>query len=340
MAIRKSFSQYSNDELIFDFGLYNSIYIDTNFEEITIDNSKYGGGSISFYVHTSKEFRKLVNFIRNPLIVHSYCPFCKKEHTFDWSPIAISEALANSIVLEHEYRGMDPWENEGLEYSIKEGFDEKITELKKINYFTKTASCKLEPQKLLLVTYCIDISLVDDKYIIKLKKVGQNPSIADFYTNKYRKYKKYLDTINSYHDYTHSHYAYVCGQGISAYAYIRRVFESIVIGIYKEFKDSLEVQKDEEAFIKMPMVNKLKELNEYLPRHLKNNQKIYELLSVGIHPVLNEEECIDGFPIISEAIDYFIDDEIQRKDKGKKEENMKRNAKEINELYDSVKKKI
>lgn len=50
-----------------------------------------------------------------------------------------------------------------------------------------------------------------------------------------------------------------------------------------------------------------------LPDFLVSNIKIYSILSKGIHE-LDEEECKKSFPILRQAIEMILDQQIEEKE--------------------------
>lgn len=139
------------------------------------------------------------------------------------------------------------------------------------------------------------------KFIVKnceLIKVAQHPSILDM------KKKEVKETQKEYEDYlTKANILASYGEGIGAYAYLRRILEKIVS--YLTSTD-IETAKNE-PFIKI--VEKLKEINLEIYSMLIGNPQIYETLSGGIHSMSNNDclkICKDFEEIIMKMMEEFF----------------------------------
>ena len=60
-----------------------------------------------------------------------------------------------------------------------------------------------------------------------------------------------------------------------------------------------------------------------IPSFLTRNKNIYSILSKGIHE-LEENECLKIFPIILSSIELILNEEIEKKEKLIKEEEISR----------------
>lgn len=72
-----------------------------------------------------------------------------------------------------------------------------------------------------------------------------------------------------------------------------------------------------EQISKSDFKEKIRLSKDKLPSFLVENTKIYSILSKGIHE-LDEEECKSFFPILRTAIEIVLDEEIEQKEKEKK----------------------
>ncbi len=61
------------------------------------------------------------------------------------------------------------------------------------------------------------------------------------------------------------------------------------------------------------MDDKIKMVENYLPKFLVDNRKIYGILSAGIHE-LNEEECLGFFSIMRESIELILEQKLKEKE--------------------------
>jgi hypothetical protein len=144
---------------------------------------------------------------------------------------------------------------------------------------------------------------------LSITKVGQTPSIADLSTPELNDYKKLLgpDRVKELKKATGliSH-----GVGIGAYAYLRRVFESIL----RDHRNRLEVDGPKiGGFDGLRMDQKIDALQATLPPFLVQNQILYGILSKGLHE-LTEDDCLLFFPSVYKATLMILrQDEEQRR---------------------------
>ena len=144
-------------------------------------------------------------------------------------------------------------------------------------------------------------------------KIGEYPSKVDRYKSELRQYKKEL--LGDFDEYKKSILLFNHGFGIGAYVYLRRVFERIIEKSASRKYDgdnswTIEKWKKE----KKRMDFKIEDLKDNLPDFLVKNKTIHSILSKGIHE-LDEEECLDHFPIVNAAIVEILDDWINLSEK-------------------------
>lgn len=140
------------------------------------------------------------------------------------------------------------------------------------------------------------------------EKAGQKPSVADLSLGEIDRLKKVVD------DETRKELRRAIGLnaqgiGVGSYVYLRRIFEKI---IEKTKKDVLEkgIFKEEE-FHNKRIDEQISLLKDELPDTIVNNKVFYRIVSKGIHE-LSEDECINYFPVLNNAI-LLILKEWQRK---------------------------
>lgn len=171
--------------------------------------------------------------------------------------------------------------------------------------------------KSILVNY---FEIVDDKIL----KVGTFPSIAD------------LDTGRMLNDCNISKSKFPKGlcaaiglkaQGVyvGAYAYLRRVYEKLIIEAAAKAKEDGFL---DENFNDMRAQEKIAALKDFLPTMMVENRMAYGILSKGIHE-LSEEECQKGYDVLFSLIVMILEENEERR---KKELRKKELSKAINEL--------
>lgn len=133
----------------------------------------------------------------------------------------------------------------------------------------------------------------------KIIKIGQYPSDSDNGSSEYldkvkgicsnkeaKEIVKYIKTALIMESY---------GYGIAALLYIRRAFEQLI---------SISEGKDRNDNTGIIMKDRIKN-NKYLPDIIKNNTKIYNVISEGIHNQ-TEEECRELFKILKAGVIILI----------------------------------
>lgn len=153
---------------------------------------------------------------------------------------------------------------------------------------------------------------IEDDYLMK---VGQFPSLADLTREDTKKYKNILNR-DDYSDLNRAIGLHSHGVGAGSLIYLRRVFENLV---KKAYDESVEEDKWNKGlnFYRIPMEDKIKNLEGYLPKFVLENHYIYGILSKGIHE-LSEQECRDYFDILRESIFIILDEEIKRVEEKKR----------------------
>ena len=165
-----------------------------------------------------------------------------------------------------------------------------------------------------------------------IQKVGTYPSLRDFHKDDLKKFDKVLTEQQRMELVTAITIANN-GVGIGSYVYLRRIFEGIVFEEAKNaIKDGVVTEED---FNKKRMDEKIVAINNYLPAFLYDNHSaLYDILSLGIHQ-LNEEECLGFYPVLYDCIILILEDRLAQK---KKEEMTKKAAASLNKIASAIKK--
>lgn len=225
----------------------------------------------------------------------SYCPICKKETTF--------------IAEESDSRDMQEVLSISTEvFSITQESILNFT-LNEIGVFKRIFKCP-RPSS--------DCSH-DQVYIFRIKnsfliKIGQNPSIADLEKRNIEKYRS-IDN-NIYQELNRAIGLSSHGIGVGSFVYLRRIIEKhIVIPNLQDLLKNGSITSED--FFASDFKKKIDLARDVLPEFLVNNKKIYSILSKGVHE-LEEQECLDFFPILKASIEIILDERIERIERLKK----------------------
>lgn len=101
------------------------------------------------------------------------------------------------------------------------------------------------------------------------------------------------------------------GVYIGAYAYLRRVYETLIVNARKKAEqDGVLVENFETMHVK----EKIKALSDYLPEYMVENRNAYGILSKGIHE-LSEDDCKIGYDVLYNLIVLILEDQEERRKK-------------------------
>lgn len=142
-----------------------------------------------------------------------------------------------------------------------------------------------------------------------LSKVGQAPSLEDISNGGLIKFRKLLGSQN----YAELHRAgglFSHGIGIGAFVYLRRIFERLVCEAQERLKEKGTIVD----ISSLPMDQKIKRLASELPRGLVDNNRIYGILSKGIHE-LDEATCKRFFPVVRAGIVQILEEHLQQRER-------------------------
>ncbi len=160
-------------------------------------------------------------------------------------------------------------------------------------------------------------------------KIGQFPSIASLTKGEIGKYRKILGSP-LFSEFSRGVGLISHGVGIGAFVYLRRVFENLI-----EEAHQLAAKGagwDEGKYAKGRMDDKIELLNTLLPSFLVKNKVLYGIMSKSIHE-LDEQECLDIFPVAKLGIEMILDEKIRLKEQEEK-------VKEAEKLIGNVASKI
>lgn len=174
----------------------------------------------------------------------------------------------------------------------------------KKGYAQITLTCKRKGNDILRLFIYKDE--IQDKFI---KKIGQDPSIADLqYAKIGKKYDKVLPG-QDLHDLKKAIGLMAHGAGAGSLVYLRRIFENIIWDTFEKQKNELKISDEEFKAKKIDI--KVDLLKDYLPSQLIVMKAIYGILSKGVHE-LSEEECLTYFPALKLSILLILDEKIER----------------------------
>lgn len=273
------------ESLLVEGALYSKV-------DISIDDVK----ELAIYF-SSLEFPGLMeNKYKEPQRnIVSFCPSCKTDRVFNLFDAGVKNVVGIQKRLEYH--------DEIIKMTDSE-FYNSINNLR----FNQTYHCTRNNEH----TLYYDL-LVQDNQIIK---IGQYPSIVDLKGNVFKKYDKIIKR-EQLKELRTAEILAAHGYGIGAFIYFRRIIEQIVQERFDETKPS---EKSADEFQKMKFGEKIKYLRNDLPDLLVKSANIYSIVSKGVHE-LNEDECLEMYPILRKGIELILDRviEIKKKEQEEKE---------------------
>lgn len=165
----------------------------------------------------------------------------------------------------------------------------------------------------------------DDDIYYEFQKIGQYPTIADIEIGKYKKFskvisKQYLRELNK------SIGLATNGVGIGSFVYLRRIFESLIESYHITAKNN--DNWDEKEYTRSSIVKKIELLKKYLPGVIVKYKTIYSIISKGIHE-LKEQECLEYFPIVKDAIIAILEQDYLNRENEEKQKELETNIKSV-----------
>lgn len=164
-------------------------------------------------------------------------------------------------------------------------------------------------------------------YVIK---IGQYPSFEEINEIKeLNNYKKILSDTD-YDCLNKAIGLYANGLAIPAFTYLRRILENFIIETQNLY--ILENKCEKTFFENKRIKDRIKILENYLPDFFVKNNKIYSILSKGIHE-LEEDICHSIFPFLKMSLFEIINDLNYKK-------NYAKNSKELKKDIENIKNKM
>jgi len=249
---------------------------------------------------------QISSLINNPGSIDSWCKLCSKASTFifDKSSDTAKNGFPRGVLI-NMFPGATYGEPSPLEKS-------KFQSLHYLMF-----KCSREKDHKMIFYF-----LIQDE---SLMKIGQHPSLSDLHLSGLQKYKKVLDS-QYLDEFKRAVGLASHGIGIGSFIYLRRIFEKIVFQTLAIAGDEI----DRDTFNRARMDKKIDMLSSHLPKCLVENQAIYGILSKHIH-ALTENECLDHFEIVKNGIDLILDDWIKKKERQKKEKEIRSKVNKLNE---------
>jgi hypothetical protein len=235
----------------------------------------------SNYSFDNNETRQLENLLYGEMTIDCPCIHCGKDSTFrSYSRINSSNTMLAD--------------------------DKLLKIIRNRKYFERVLQCSRQDEH-----YIVFYFIVEENEIIK---VGQYPSIADLTLGTIKKYNKIL-TKEKFKELSKAIGLSAHGIGIGSFVYLRRIFEDLIEEAHTK---AIQLSGwDEEQYNKGRVDEKILMVQQYLPAFLVKNRLMYGILSKGIHE-LNEEECIDMFPVIETGIELILDEKLAEREQQKK----------------------
>lgn len=271
------------ESLLVEGALYSKV-------DISIDDVK----ELAIYF-SSLEFPGLMgNKYKEPQRnIVSFCPSCRTDRVFNLCDAGVKDVFGIKKRLEYY---------DEIKEMTDQDFYDSINNLR----FNQTYHCTRNNEH----TLYYDL-LVQNNQIIK---IGQYPSIVDLKGKDFKKYDKILKE-EQLKELRTAEILAAHGYGIGAFIHFRRIIEQIV---QERFEEKINPEISDQDFQKMRFREKIEYLRNDLPDLLVKNANIYSIVSKGVHE-LNEDECLEMYPILRKGIELILDRVIEIKKKEQEE---------------------
>lgn len=252
-----------------------------------------------------------LHLLEGKVKINCYCSECKEKRVFSLEPPRVryqdkngdNMTLADYLIkqkqkynLEHTAMPMPNRNKEIMKWFWRQEKDALLSRI-----ITLTFHCAMDEH------HFFDVVLrTGDDYV---EKIGQKPSLADLSFAELNRYKTVSGGEQTIKELKRAIGLNAQGIGVGSYVYLRRIFEKIIEQAKINSISNGNVQ--ENAFHNKKMDEQISLLKDDLPDVIVNNKVFYKIVSKGIHD-LSEEECIEFFPILRDAI-ILIWNEWQRK---------------------------
>lgn len=260
-------------------------------------------------IHVDKKMKAYNFFPCNDVRIECYCKECNSRRIFSFNNSAIA---MNSLLA-----GCTPGSlTSGSTYIPHDSLESVFPT---IDFFTFHAMADCQHKMI------IHFMKVDNETIMK---IGQNPSIYDL--NENINNKKFLKMLGKeYAEYYKSACSlYSFSTYIGALIYLRRIFEKILIDVFNENIETIEMDFD--TFKKERMEDKIKILKPYLPSIMFNQgfNTIYTKISDGVHN-LTEEECSSMFLVLKMGIEEILTKKMEMDEEKKRIKDLEKQLQNI-----------
>lgn len=160
---------------------------------------------------------------------------------------------------------------------------------------------------------------------MKIRKIGQYPSVADIHIAQIKQYSKVVNKEDQ-RDLAKAIGLAANGVGIGSFVYLRRIFENLIIEASETCIANGLV--DRNKFEASRMDEKISLLRTELPEFLYENRKIYGIISKGIHE-LTENECLSMFDVLRSSIEMILEEKLAKYQKEQKKKELQKNIDKI-----------
>ena len=155
---------------------------------------------------------------------------------------------------------------------------------------------------------------------LKFVKFGQYPSLAAFHQNDLYEYRDVMKSDQK-RDFSKAIGAASQGYTAGACTYLRRVWESILNEARGEHMRKNDLAEWKEYAAAQGNKARIKLLADELPDFMRDNERMYSLLSESIHN-LPEEAIQEIYPQLREVMELIFDDRKTKIEEAKKRERL------------------
>ncbi len=301
---------FKDEELIMKMPLHSKVSVDIEWgdekqRDVNLDDEYY---TTEYYTETSVAYQKLVLFINDKnLTIHGNCPKCQKDTFFrvEQGVELNEEELSKDIrcYCDEQIDADDLYIPE-----VGESMDRRIKRLViKCGFFDKHFQCP-NCKKIYKVSFALEYN--QEKQNLVLIKIGQYPPLSDIISDDKKMFNRILEKFDAKEDYHKAIRNNLNGDNIGAFVYLRRIIEKYVLNSFKKNQNKIGISEIE--FSNKKIGEKISALNGIVPDFLIHNKEIYAIVSLGIHQ-LSEEECMEYYSCLKEAIDYVLSCELSKK---------------------------
>lgn len=240
-----------------------------------------------------------------------FCPGCGKESPVKWYK-------SNSVLVNKNFEPSFRYvETPDLSIIIKVG---QVLPLAEAYIFNKIGFCQRADTHRFFVSFM----LISHTII----KTMQYPSVATLTEDVFNRFSKTLGTENL-RELNKAVGLFSHGIGAGSYVYLRRVIENFFITPAHENAQKEQTNWSEDVYQKARVSEKIELLKDYLPHMLVENKGVYGILSKGIHE-MEEEECLEYFPVLKGIIEYSLMEIHQQSEKETKKKTLAQQLNSIN----------